>query len=294
MAIIKSPFESEFGFRSPSFTVDEDGNITANSITIQGAVDPEDPTQVAADYSFVESGGNFRFEGEVVNNPSLILYRGSSVTIDLDFSFLTFNIFRDDLTTAYSSGLRHDDGTSGEDAQGKSSGRLYLSLPNNAPDTLYYANASGTVYGTITVQDPEGLFSNVSITSGTASTSETTGALKVDGGIGVTGDLNLGGDLNLQGLGVPKLISGNNLELGAVNKIIIKVGDVVKGSIDTNGSSIPVNSTTINNTTIGATTPSTAAFTSATIIDKPALPSNVTNKDYVDVTATALAITFGI
>jgi len=293
MAIIRSPFESEFGFRSPSFTVDEDGNITANSITIQGAVEEEE-TQVAADFSFEEVGGKFRLEGNATDNPTIILYRGGSVTIDLDFTFLSFNIFRDDLTTKFNSGIRHDDGTSGEDAQGKSSGRLYVSLPTNAPNTLYYANASGTVFGTIDVQDPEGLFSNVNITSGTASTSETTGALKVSGGIGVTGDLNLGGDLNLQGLGVPKLISGNNLELGAVNKIIIKVGDVVKGSIDTNGSSIPVNSTTINNTTIGATTPSTAAFTSATITNKPTLPSNVTNKDYVDVTATALAITFGI
>ena len=55
----------------------------------------------------------------------------------------------------------------------------------------------------------------------------------------------------------------------------------------------PINTTTINNTTIGATTPSTAAFTSATIANTPTTDTSVANKKYVDETIPALAIALG-
>lgn len=38
MTIVYSPLESEFGFKSPSFTVDNQGNISANNLTLSGAL----------------------------------------------------------------------------------------------------------------------------------------------------------------------------------------------------------------------------------------------------------------
>ena len=50
----------------------------------------------------------------------------------------------------------------------------------------------------------------------------------------------------------------------------------------------------IENTIIGETLPTTANFISATIVNQPTTNNSATNKNYVDTTATALAITFGL
>lgn len=296
--IVNSPFRSEFGFESTGFVVDEEGNISAKSITLveDGGETPvtPDPT-LPADRTFEEVGGNFRITGNVTDNPTFIVFRTRTTTIDLDLTGLTFNIFTDDnFDTFYSTGLIHDSGDIGDDAQGKQTGRLAWTVPLDAPDTLYYANADGTVSGTITVQNAPSAFSEVDITGTTASTSTTTGALTVAGGVGIQGDLNLGGELNIQGIGIPVVSSTTNLDLEAGNAIVVRINDVLLGEIKSTGSEIPVNNTTIDNTTIGATTPSTAAFTSATVTNTASSRNDVTNKNYVDKTATALAITFGI
>lgn len=296
--IVNSPFRSEFGFESTGFLVDEEGNISAKSITLveEDPVDPGVPdTDLPADRTFEEVGGNFRITGDATDNPNFTVFRTRTTTIDLDLDTLTFNIYTDDnFDTFYSVGLAHDSGDSGDDAQGKQDGRLAWAVPLAAPDTLYYANADGSVSGTISVQNAPSAFSEVDITGTTASTSTTTGALTVAGGVGIEGDLNIGGELNIQGIGIPVVSSTTNLDLEAGNAIVIRIDDVLLGEINSNGSTVPVNSTTIENTTIGATTPSSAAFTAATVINTASSNNDVTNKSYVDKTATALAIAFGI
>jgi len=320
MSVINGPFRSQYGFKSPNFTVDSDGNIIATSITVSntGPVDPEDPTTSASDFRFTEQAGNFRFVTTPGNNPSITLKRNKTYSFELtSFSTLTFNIFRDDLTTLYNTGLRHTDGTAGSNAQGKDTGILYIDVALNAPDTLYYADATGTVYGEITVEDPEGLFSTVDINSTIDSTSATTGALTVAGGIGleksltvgenanILGNADVGGaltaqEVNVDGIGIAKLETGTNLELVAGNRIIIKVADVRIANLTSNGfenvsiSNSTINSSTINDTVIGDVTPSTATFESVLINDVTTSPKSAATKSYVDSSATALAVAFGI
>jgi hypothetical protein len=319
MAVIKGPFRSDYGFASPSFSVDDEGNIIATSITVSssGPTDPEDPTTSASDFKFTEQAGDFRFVTTPGSNPTITLKRNKTYSFELTLTDLTFNIFRDDLTTLYNTGLRHTDGTAGSNAQSKSSGILYIDVALNAPNTLYYANADGTVYGEIIVEDPEGLFSTVDINSTIDSTSATTGALTVAGGIGLEKSLTVGenasilgnaeisgtltsSELSVNGVGVAKLESPTNLELLAANKIIIKVSDVKIAELSSNGfenlsvTNSTINSSTIDNTVIGGTTPSTATFSSAVINDVTTDQNSAVNKSYVDSSATALAVAFGI
>ena len=149
---VNTPLRSDFGFKSPQFTVDAQGNISATTLTLaSGGAD-----QIAADFNFIESAGNFRFDGESNNQPTLTVYRNQTTTIDLAFTTLVFKIFSSVAvgnTVVYSSGLRHSDSTVGVSAQGKNTGRLTWTIPLGAPDTLYYGNVDGTVYGIINVLD---------------------------------------------------------------------------------------------------------------------------------------------
>jgi len=292
--LVNTPFRSKYGFESTGFEVDSLGNISAKSISLVDATEVPD-SDLPADNAFSEVGGNFRLSGNATDNPGFTVFRTKTVTIDLDLTTLNFNIYSDaGFTTLYSLGLTHDSGDTGVDVQGKTSGRIAWTVPLEAPDTLYYANTAGTVSGAITIENAPSAFSEVDITSTIASTSTTTGALTVAGGAGIAGDLNLGGNLNIQGIGIPALSSSTNLDLSAGNKIVVKINDVLLGSIGATGSALPVVDTTINNTTIGSTTPATAAFTSATVSSEPTANSGIANKQYVDRTAVALAIAFGL
>ena len=292
MAVINSPFKSEFGFSSTGFIVDEDGNISAKSITL--VEEEEVSADLPADFDFSDSTGNFRYAGNTNDNPTITVFRSRTTLIDLSLSSLTFNIVADDKTTFVSTGLSHSSGTVGVNAQGQQDGRLSWLVPVTAPDTLYYASADGLIFGTINVQNAPSAFSEVSITSDTNSTSSQTGALTVAGGVGIEGDLYIGGSLNIDGIGITSISSPTNLEIEAANEIIVKIDGTKLGIVKSTGSSIPVVDTVINNTTIGATTPSTAAFTSVTATTEPVLATGVTNKQYVDRTAVALSIAFGL
>jgi hypothetical protein len=286
---VNTPFRSEYGFKSPNFTVDANGNISASTLTL--SVDNSE-AGLAADYDFVEAAGNFRFDGQLNNQPGITVYRNQTSTIDLAFTTLVFKIFSSvtpGSTAVYSSGLRHSESTVGDSAQGKSSGRLTWTIPLSAPDTLYYGNVDGTVYGVITVLDQARNFSEVSITNTTQSTSVSTGALKVSGGLGVVGNANIGGTMS-----VASMISATGGVTGDLNGSVYSdnstlLVDSVNGRIVG-----PINNSTIDNTTIGATTPSTASFTTATLSGAVSGVTAVPNKKYVDETSTAFAIAFGI
>lgn len=285
---VNTPLRSDYGFKSPSFTVDASGNITATTLTLSVNAGEEG---VSADFDFVESAGNFRFDGQVDNQPGITVFRNQTTTIDLAFTTLVFKIF-DSITptvSVYSSGLRHSDSTVGDSAQGKTSGRLTWTIPLSAPDILYYGNIDGTIFGTITVLDQARNFSTVSITDTTQSTSSTTGALKVLGGLGVVGNTNIGGTMS-----VASMISATGGIAGDLNGSVYSdnstlLVDSVNGRIVG-----PINNSTIDNTTIGATTPATAAFTTASVSGAVTGLTAVPNKRYVDETSTAFAIAFGI
>jgi cytoskeletal protein CcmA (bactofilin family) len=293
MAVINSPFESKYGFKGPGFLVDNFGNIIANSITtsVAGAariVDftvTQNPTLEPTDYAIAEVTGI---------NPTITLARSSSYIFLLDVPTLEFKIYAENRVTLYSTGLTHSDGSSGTEAQGKTSGTLVFSIATDAPDTLYYGNNNGTIFGSINVVDPVGVFSSVDINETTASTSSTTGALTVAGGVGIAGDLYVGGTLNIDGIGITKIKSSTNLELEAANQIVVKIDGDTLGIIKSTGSTVPVVDTTINNTAIGTTIPSTASFTSASVENLPTTDSSIANRQYVDSTALALSIAFGL
>lgn len=293
--LINTPFRSKYGFESTGFNVDEDGNIFAKSLVLADE-EPEIPdTDLPADRLFEEIDGNFRIANNSADNPAFTVFRTRTTTIDLDLDNLTFNIFTDtDFSTFFSTGVTHDSGDSGDNAQGKQTGRIAWNVPLTAPDTLYYANTDGSVFGIINIQNAPSAFSQVDITGTTASTDSTTGALTVAGGVGIEGDLNLGGELNLQSIRTLTVMSETNLELEADNAIIVRIDDVLLGEINSTGFEIPINNTTIENTSIGTVSPSSAAFTSATVTNTATSTNDITNKNYVDTTVTAFAIALGI
>jgi hypothetical protein len=305
MTIIRKPFTSQYGFSSPGFEVDAQGNIIATSIVAAGAVGGIG----ASDYAVTDEPGYFIINNSGQQNSALAVTRNTRFTFTLDLSEYTFSIFTDAAgTTLYSTGLSHTsvDGvlTSAAAAQGKSTGSLLLTVAPGAPNTLYYGDATAGIIGTINVADASGLFGELSVSGTTQSTSITSGALVVAGGAGIQKNLSVGGyittdGLDIDGVGVANITSTTNLELDAANRIIIKNDNLFLGEINSTGLSIPINNSsisvsTINSTSIGAVTPSTAAFTSATVSQTPTAITGVANKYYVDKTATALAIAFGL
>ena len=290
MAVINSPLQSQYGFKGPGFSVDEFGNIVAASIVTSAVVDETD----IVDYVITEIVNDFSFANIVGSNPALTLSRSKTYKFKLTLPELGFKLYNSDQVSLYSTGLTHSDRSTGADAQGKIDGILAFSVPIDAPNTLYYGNIDGTVFGTINIVDPVGVFSNVDINTATPSTSSSTGALTVAGGVGIQGDLYVAGSLNIDGVGIQTISSPTNLEIEAANNIVIKIDGSTLGIINSTGSNVPVVDTTINNTIIGATTPSTASFTSASVANLPTSDTSVTNRQYVDSTALALSIAFGL
>ena len=307
MTVNRKPFSSQYGFSSPGFEVDAQGNIVATSIVAAGA--SGGASGGSSDFSVTDSVGYFEINNSGQQNSALAVTRNTRFTFKLDLSEYTFSIFTDAAgTTLYSTGLSHTSAagaiSEGAAAQGKTSGNLLFTVPSNAPNTLYYGDATAGIIGTINIADASGLFGELSVTGTSQSTSITSGALVVAGGAGIQKNLSVGGyittdGLDINGVGVSKLSSTTNLELDATNKIVIKNDGIVVGEIKSTGLTIPINnssitSSTINSTTIGAVTPSTAAFTTATIAQSPTTNTSATNKYYVDKTATALSIAFGL
>jgi len=307
MAVTQRPFESEFGFKSPGFTVDELGNITATSINAAGAGGGGTQT---GDYSVTTVNGNYRIASTTVvvdtgDNPEITLTRGTSYSFTLELSSGSFNVF-DSVNVLYNSGLTHqaDDGTisTGAAAQNKTSGKLTFDVPSDAPDVLYYGNATYTIKGTITINDPVAVnirANDLIATGDTTLQSLTATSLTLDGAGTVNGAFEINGaltaeSLNIDGLGVAEINAGTNISLNAGNSIDFVINNTTKGSIGVDGSTLRVINTTIDNTAIGSTSPSTGKFTAASVLAQPTSKNDISNKIYTDNTATALAVALGI
>ena len=311
MAIEERQFESEFGFKSPGFTVDKLGNITATSINAAGAGGTGG--SAAGDYTVTQVSGQFRLASDSVivgsgDNPTIAVTRGQEYTFTLSMtgSPITFNILDATGIAKYSTGIQHqaEDGTisNGAAAQGFITGKLVFTVPASAPDVLYYGNSTGSIKGTINVSNAvevDATFANLTATGTTALQSITATALTVNGNSTVTGDMTvqgklIGDSLSVNGLGVAEFNAGTNIVLRAGNKIDYVINDIILGTIDSSGSDIAVVNTTIDNTTIGATTASTGAFTTGTVASQPTTANGISNNKYVDNTSTALAIALGV
>jgi len=283
-------FESLYGFKGPGFTVDTEGNIIAKSISLTQLNEPG----TVEDFIVKENNGNFTIDGYAGLNPTITLVRGKTYTFRLELSTIGFNIRYDDSATA-SSGLIHSSGDLGEDAQDKSTGVLAFTVPLETPDTLnYYDNA---VSGDIRIIDATGLFSSIEVTGDVGATSVTSADVTVRGGVGISQNLYVDNIIHakkINSLGSSLTVTGTGSVI--VNAPSVNINNVVNitslglsGQID---SAIITNST-IDSTPIGSTTPSTAAFTAASVSEVTGVNS-VTNKRYVDETSTAFAIAFGL
>ena len=290
MAVINSPFESQYGFKAPGFSVDNEGNITATSIITSAAPSESD----IVDFVVGELNNAFTIVGYAATNPTITIARAGSYKFGLTVPNLGFTIYSALPSTKYNTGLVYQDSTTGVDAQGKLTGTLTFNVALGTPDVLYYGNAIGNVYGTINVIDPVGQFSTIDVNSTANATSSTTGAVTIAGGASVEKDFYIGGELNISGLGIPRLSSLTNLELNATNKVILQVDNIKLGELNSTGLAVTINNSTIDNTVIGATTPSTAAFTSGTVASLPTTDTSMTNRQYVDSTSLSLAIAFGL
>jgi len=204
------------------------------------------------------------------------------------------------------------------EAQGKQSGTLTYAVPVDAPDSIFYADSDGTPYGTLTVAQPSiigaGVFSSILDTgdllaegvnaeirlkptgSGTVTINPAT--------VGTITNMNINAQ-NLSTSGQVSLTPNADVTLSpqAGGTLTVRPTDV--GVVDnvTIGSVIPRNGTfstlnssqgTLNNTTIGLTSATSAAFTQATVTNNPTSANDVTKKQYVDNTATVLAIALGV
>lgn len=299
------PFESKYGFKSPSFTVDELGNINATSITLvsSSGLDTISDFIVTEVIDDVAGNNGFSFVGFLDLNPVINLQRTKTYFFSIDTPELTFSFYELLTDEIYTTGVTHSDGSRGSDAKEKSSGIYTFRVPADAPDSLTYRGRVGPndfIQGQITISDPDGIFGTVDITTDTNSTDAVTGALTVAGGVGIAKDLFVGDGIFANALTLNSLIqtpaieSNTTLDLSSNSRIIFKIDSSTIGFIDGLGTTIPVNSTTIDNTVIGSVTPSTANFTAASVAEIPTTGTGVANKNYVDQSAVSFSIAFGL
>lgn len=282
-------------------------------------------------YAFAQANQTFDTkltEGVATPDSSLLFsYNNSDVRM---FSFenvannftLFQNSIRSQITTLITPTSYEDVPVStiltGEDAQNKVTGTFTFEIPVDAPDFLYYSNNIRTQFGSVAVVQPSiigaGVFSSILDTGDLLAEGQNaqirlspTGSGTVIINPATTGTVN-NVNINAQNLSTSGNVSltpnadvtispqaGGTLTLRPTD--IGLVDNVTIGSvIPRNGTFSTLNSSqgTLNNTTIGLTTAAQAAFTVATVQNDPASANDVTKKEYVDNTATVLAIALGV
>lgn len=288
-------FETDYGFKSPSFSVDALGNIVANAITTTEAIGSGGQGSVSVtNYTISENdtGTAFQFSGIAGGNPSIELERGKTYTFNLDLTTLGFYVFLADGSTSFAN-ITDSDGNTGIAAQGRSTGIIQLSITSDTGNRLVYTDEDQEIIGYFDIVNPTGTFGSIAISNTTQSTGLDTGALRVAGGASISKDFYLGGNMVLEGIGDVKFDSGSNLTLGALNKIVVVIDGQKLGEITEDGIETPIANTNIDNTVIGSTTPSTASFTTAEVSGTPDTVNSITNKAYVDQQDVALSIALG-
>lgn len=206
----------------------------------------------------------------------------------------------------------------GAEAQGQQSGTLTYEVPVDAPDNLFYGDTDGIPYGSITVAQPSiigvGVFSSILDTGDLLAEGQDADIRLSPKGLGTvtinpetTGTIN-NVNINTQNLttsGSVQLTPNADITISPQANGLLSIRPTSIGTIDNMniGSVIPRTGTfstlnssqgTLNNTTIGLTSAASAAFTGATVQNDPASANDVTKKQYVDNTATVLAVALGV
>tara|TARA_B100000900_G_scaffold416271_1_gene450847 strand:- start:18938 stop:19972 length:1035 start_codon:yes stop_codon:yes gene_type:complete len=289
MAVVKSPFEAQHGFKSPGFTVDEDGNVTLRSVTYTVV---EEATDVSGDYLVRDAGGNFTFDGQYIDgsttqlesNPGVTLTRGSAYVFNLilrttnqagqTLGNMSFNIFSIDDSgnyTLYNTGVSHlstDQTTKKElsEAQGQFSGKVTFTVPTNAPALLYYGDGDQNPIGIFTIDDPTitgiGSFSSILTTGNiTAQGENAVITLSPTGSSGtVVINPSNGGTISNVDVNAQRLTTLDNVTLNGENADIRIIPTGSAGTLLVN----PSAGGTIDNMNLGATTPGTVSTTNLT------------------------------
>jgi len=207
--------------------------------------------------------------------------------------------------------------TTGAEAQDKLTGTLTYIVPVDAPDTLYYGDNDGFPKGIISVQQPSiigvGVFSSILNTGDLLSSGVNADINLSPTGTGLvtinpetTGFIN-NVNINVQNLttsGTVSLTPNADVTISPQSNGVLTIRPTATGTINNIeiGGIIPRNGTfsnlisaqgTLNNTTIGLTTAAAARFSQATVSNEPTNADDVTKKQYVDNTATVLAIALG-
>lgn len=318
MAVDYKQFQSESGFKSPFFSVDDQGNVTLRSITY--LVPPEEEVDLTPDFSVTEQGGNFFVTEENAQNPTLELVRGIEYVFRLTLTSLTFNIFSGGVL--FSEGMTHtEDGvdySEGLAAQNKNSGFVVFTVPATAPDNLTVRDITGNISFTLQITDPvftgDGNFNNITATgnvnfigSGSNISIAPTGAgsLTLSPSSGSIENM----DITAKALSATETVTltptNRNVTIIPSLNGILTIDSGLTGTInnvnigeDTPGTgnftNFVASSGRINNVVIGDEIPTTGSFTSLGITEFPVNNNDVTNKQYVDNAVVAFAIAFGL
>ena len=223
----------------------------------------------------------------------------------------------------YSEGLTYEDavlGTlEGVAAQGKNNGIVTFKVPALAPDTLYYATGDGTIYGTITTADPTitgvGAFSSLNVIGDVTFTGQDAEIQIAPQGAYSSVLINPVGQGTMSNMYVNALTlsatdtvtlspEDKNVTISPSGTGVLTLNTGSAGSINNmsigqttarDGSFLALNASNgLNSTVIGNVTPADATFTKAIGQQRPVTEKELTNKAYVDSTATALAIALGV
>ncbi len=287
MAVVKSPFEAQHGFKSPGFTVDDAGNVTLRSVTYTVT---EDTVDVSGDYVVRDAGGNFTFDSEfqpdgttLKINPGVTLTRGNAYVFNLilrsinqagqTLGNMSFNVYSNDGTgyTLYNTGMKHvtmDGATTTElsEAQGMFAGKVTFTVPTNAPNELYYGDGDQTPIGIFTIIDPTitgvGSFSSILTTGNiTAQGENAVITLSPTGSSGtVIINPSNGGSISNVDATLHRLTTTDNVTINGENADIRITPTGSAGTLLVN----PSAGGTIDNVNLGATTPGTVATTNLT------------------------------
>lgn len=317
MAVQYRQFESEFGFKSPNFSVDDDGNVTLRSISY---IVPPDENVLDADYTLTSTGSSFFVAETGTINPTLSLTRGESYTFQITLTGISFNLFVGNLL--YNSGLRFtEDGTnfvSGEDAQNQTNGYIVFTVPADAPDQLFIKDIAQTSSLILNIADPvftgNGNFANLTVTGNVNMLGSGSNISIAPTGTGSLTINPVQGTLSNMAVNATTFTASDTVSITPIardvtiipsntGRLILDSGTT--GSLNNvdignttpstgNFTSLSASAGSLNNVVIGNITPTTGNFTNVSIQENPVNGNDVTTKRYVDSTSIALAIAFGL
>lgn len=283
MTVVKSAFEAQYGFKSPGFAVDDQGNVTLKSITYTVT---EEEVDLAGDFLVRQAGNAFTVDGyyqagsdvNLQPNPALEVIRGSTYVFNLklrelnqagqllgNFSFNIFT-FANGIWTEYSSGITHTsvDGLTtktGQEAQGQFEGKVTFAVPDNAPSALAFGNSDQIPLCTITAIDPTvtgiGTFSRITSVGNVTAVGEN--AIITLSPTGSSGTVNIqpsnGGTLSNLDVNANLLTALDAVTLSPANAAVTIAPSGSGGTIIVN----PGTTGLIDNVDIGTINPGTVA-----------------------------------